>query len=194
MQSHFFRLSGRVAGYYSLGGVTLVASLAAGGNIQLTGSSETYPDRLFFLGGVDTNRAFLADSVVPQDLANKFLPVLPPPSGGGLPSTGLPLGQRAATIQGVDLRGGDLSINPRLDLRVPLPFLKPLQVGVFLDMGNVWLDPTQIRLDSNFMRFGLGPGLRYPTPISPIAVDYGFNLNRRFWEDVGAFHFSIGLF
>jgi outer membrane protein assembly factor BamA len=116
----------------------------------------------------------------------------PHPTGPGSP--GLPLGQRAQTLQGFDLRGGDLSINPRLDLRVPLPFLKPLQVGVFLDMGNVWLDPSQIRFDSNFMRFGFGPGLRYPTPIGAIAFDYGFNLNRRYWEDVGAFHFSIGLF
>ncbi len=61
-------------------------------------------------------------------------------------------------------------------------------------MGNVWTDATKVRLDADFLRYGLGPGLRVPTPIGPIAFDYGFNLNRRAWEDIGAFHFSIGLF
>ena len=32
------------------------------------------------------------------------------------------------------------------------------------------------------------------TPIGPIAFDYGFNLERYRWEDVGAPNFSIGLF
>jgi outer membrane translocation and assembly module TamA len=67
-------------------------------------------------------------------------------------------------------------------------------VGVFLDAGNVWLDPTQLKLDKDFLRYGLGAGLHYPTPIGDVAVDYGFNLNRRPWEDHGAVHFSIGLF
>ena len=35
-----------------------------------TPGSETYPDRLFFLGGVDTIRGFLADAVVPQDFGD----------------------------------------------------------------------------------------------------------------------------
>ena len=162
-----------------------------------------------FLGGVDTNRAFLADSLVPQDIVDQFRSVQSPcppgfpsgwcprrPPGSGLPITGLPLGQRAATITDVELRGGDLSINPRLEVRLPLPILKPLQAGIFLDMGNLWVDPSKIRYDlnSNFMRYGLGAGLRYPTPIGPVAIDYGFNLNQRAWEDIGAFHFSIGLF
>jgi outer membrane translocation and assembly module TamA len=30
--------------------------------------------------------------------------------------------------------------------------------------------------------------------VGPVALDYGFNLLRRSWEDRGAFHFSIGLF
>ena len=44
------------------------------------------------------------------------------------------------------------------------------------------------------LRYALGAGLRIGTPIGPLAFDYGFNLIRRPWEDVGAFHFSIGLF
>ena len=40
----------------------------------------------------------------------------------------------------------------------------------------------------------VGAGIRLVTAIGPLALDYGFNLTRRPWEDLGAFHFSIGLF
>jgi outer membrane translocation and assembly module TamA len=44
------------------------------------------------------------------------------------------------------------------------------------------------------LRYAAGTGLRTMTPIGPLALDYGINLDRRPWEDFGAFHFSIGLF
>ena len=56
------------------------------------------------------------------------------------------------------------------------------------------------------LRYAVGTGLRIATPIGPLVFDYGFNVdrvlddlfpkrdNQRFWEDIGAFHFSIGLF
>jgi outer membrane protein insertion porin family len=194
IQSHTLRLSGRLAGYVSRFGATLALSLGAGGNIQLFDGSATYPDRLFFMGGVDSHRAFLDSSMVPEDIAEKIVSGVTPiyPCTPGPAKSCLPTGQRALTIQEVTLRGGNLSINPRVELRVPLTGI--FQAGLFLDMGNVWLDPTQLHFDSNFLRYGLGPGLRLATPIGPLAFDYGFNLNRRAWEDVGAFHFSIGLF
>jgi outer membrane protein insertion porin family len=37
-------------------------------------------------------------------------------------------------------------------------------------------------------------GLRVNTPVGPLALDYGVNLDPRYYEDFGAFHFSIGLF
>jgi outer membrane protein assembly factor BamA len=199
IKSHFLRLSGRLAGYASKWGITLAASLAAGGNIQLSSGSETYPDRLFFLGGGDTIRAFLADALVPQDVADRIKTVaavhLTDPASGlptGQRSPGLPLAQRSLTINDVSLRGGDFFINPRVEVDLPLPIFSPLKLGVFLDTANLWLDPTQLRFNSNILRYGLGAGLLYPTPIGPLAIDYGFNLNRRPWEDVGAFHFRIG--
>jgi outer membrane protein assembly factor BamA len=155
--------------------------VGAGGNVQLFNGSKTYPDRLFFLGGVDTLRAFYDSTVVPQDVADLIT------KGAWNPAT-----QQPWTINDVLLRGGDFAINPRVELRVPL--FNPFQAGLFLDMGNLWLDPTKIHLDRDFLRLGLGPGLRVETPIGPLALDYGFNLNRRDWEDLGAFHFSIGLF
>jgi outer membrane protein insertion porin family len=69
---------------------------------------------------------------------------------------------------------------------------------LFLDAGNVWADSGGIRLDD--LRYAVGPGLRYQTPIGPIRFDFGYQLNpipgllvngspqTRQWR----LHFSIG--
>ena len=46
---------------------------------------------------------------------------------------------------------------------------------VFLDGGNVWRDPWDFNF--NDMRYDVGPGLRYDTPIGPIRIDLGYQLN-----------------
>lgn len=174
--SHFLRFTGRIAGYirFTEKGLALALSLSAGYNLQLSSESKTYPDRLFFLGGVDSLRSFLIDSLVPEDRAKKV------PRGVSDP---------VELAKYVPIRGGDVAINPRAELRIPIT--EVFQTGIFLDTGNVWVDPAQI--DAT-LRYALGAGLRVSTPIGPLAFDYGFNLLRRSWEDVGAFHFSIGLF
>ncbi len=178
--SHFLKMSARFAGYIRLtdSGIAIAASVAIGANVQLLSGSKTYPDRLFYLGGFDSLRSFLADSVVPEDVAQQ---IIDPKAG-----------TQALTIDDVKVRGGDLYWNPRLELRVPIT--TTFGLGVFLDTGNVWVDPL------NFvpwqLRYGLGAGLRIATPIGPLAFDYGFNVAPRsdLEEDIGALHFSIGLF
>ena len=73
-----------------------------------------------------------------------------------------------------------------------------LSAVAFLDGGNVW--EKQWDFDFNDVRYDVGPGLRYHTPVGPIRLDIGYQLNpieglapegevltRRF-----RFHFSIG--
>ncbi len=194
--SHLLRFTGRVAGYVRLpwGGVTLAASLAGGVNVHLVTSSKAYPDRLFFLGGVDSLRAFLADSMVPEDTAEDLLALsdetLRDPNRCTRSVFPTPGEQLPLSICSVPIRGGDVMLNPRLELRFPLT--TSFQGGIFLDGGNVWTKVSELR--PWVLRYGLGAGIRFATPIGPIALDYGFNVGRRPWEDIGAFHFSIGLF
>lgn len=191
--SHFLKLTGKVSGYVPLGpqALSLAMSLSGGWNVQLEKDSLTYPDRLFFLGGVDSIRSFLADSVVPQDIADCINrksdseDCFRDTEGGG---------QERIKIEDVPIRGGDVSINSRLELRFPLPVTSYLQGGLFLDMGNLWRDWQKVAFNERFLRYGLGLGIRVATPIGPIAFDYGFNLLRNKWEDIGAFQFSIGVF
>lgn len=177
--SHFLKLNGRFAGYIRLtdSGIAIAASISAGMNIQLRSGSKTYPDRLFYQGGFDSIRSFLADSMVPEDVARQILE--PPPDV-----------EKSLTIDDVAVRGGDLYWNPRVELRVPLTGI--WAIGVFLDTGNLYVDPLNFRPWE--LRFGLGGGIRISTPVGPIAFDGGFNVDPRPWEDIGALHFSIGLF
>ncbi|MET0592675.1 MAG: BamA/TamA family outer membrane protein, partial [Polyangiaceae bacterium] len=176
--SDFLRLTGTAAGYVRIteAGMAIAVSVRGGRIQHLLMNSKTYPDRLFFLGGVDSMRGFLADSLVPEDIAQEILNPTNP--------------QNRLTINDVRLRGGDVFINPRVELRIP--FSGIWEGGLFLDTGNVWVEPE--KFNPLALRYSAGAGIRVGTPIGPIAFDYGFNLSRRYWENPGNFHFSIGLF
>lgn len=175
--SEFLKLTSRFAGYIPLGndGFAIALSVAGGYNLQLTDDSLTYPDRLFFLGGVNNLRGFLLDSVVAEDIAERIR-------------------QGELLIEEVGVRGGDVYWNPRAELRIPLTDL--FSAGIFLDAGNVWTSPDSIGSARDFftLRYAAGGGIRLETPLGPVALDYGFNLVRNDWEDIGALAFSIGLF
>jgi outer membrane protein insertion porin family/translocation and assembly module TamA len=46
---------------------------------------------------------------------------------------------------------------------------------VFLDAGNVWADDWTF--DFGELRYAVGPGLRYQTPVGPVRLDVGYQLN-----------------
>jgi outer membrane protein assembly factor BamA len=171
--------------------ITLATELRVGTNVQTVPGSTTYPDRLFFLGGVDSLRGYLQDSLVPQEDADRIA------ATAGLPDND----PRKFTINSVAFRGGDLMINPRVELRIPVR--PPIDTVVFMDAGNTWLDPTYVLNNGITLRTTAGSGVRIETPIGPLAFDYGVNMSRLFssannprrtYEDFGAFHFAIGLF
>ncbi|MBM63402.1 MAG: hypothetical protein CL484_10695 [Acidobacteria bacterium] len=88
--------------------------------------------------------------------------------------------------------GGNAMIVLNSELRVPVT--EPLQVVGFVDAGNVFDRVSHVRLGR--LRGAAGFGVRYGSPIGPIRVDLGFNLDRREFsgqrESLTAFHFSIG--
>lgn len=70
--------------------------------------------------------------------------------------------------------GGASVVDFATEVRVPL--WGNLGGVVFLDGGNVWADPWDFHLGD--LRYDVGPGLRYKTPIGPIRIDLGYQLNR----------------
>jgi outer membrane protein assembly complex protein YaeT len=103
---------------------------------------------------------------------------LSPLSGAGLPIGGLSM------------------LDGSFELRMPV-WGKVGLVG-FFDYGNVWNEGWKFEL--NDLRYDVGPGLRYMTPIGPMRFDFGYQLNpiegllvngepeKRRWR----VHFSIG--
>ena len=69
--------------------------------------------------------------------------------------------------------GGDSMLALSAELRAVLR--GNLGGVVFIDAGNVWADAFVIKL--NDLRYAIGPGLRYQTPIGPIRFDFGYQLN-----------------
>ena len=161
------------------------------------------PER-FFAGGGNSLRGFGFNQAGPRDL-----------------QTGFPVGGEALFMNQIELRTPPL----------PFPFVGDNLNGVlFHDMGNVfsttkdmWPGLIKVSQDSrsncqsltpgvpcdfNYTSHAVGAGLRYRTPIGPVRVDFGYNLNPpvfpvRVFSDTGkpphferlshfAFIFSIG--
>jgi outer membrane protein assembly factor BamA len=131
------------------------------------------------MGGFDSMRGWLQDSFMPQEYANLI-------KAGTLKCLS------TSNCPGVPLRGGNLMINPRFELRFPVK--PPLDGALFADFGNVWNDPATILQQGLALRTDVGAGVRVQTPVGPLVFDYGINVTRRSYEDFGAFHFAIGLF
>lgn len=84
--------------------------------------------------------------------------------------------------------GGSSLIEGSVELRFPL--LGDLGGALFVDFGNVFHDAFTYRL--NDLRYAVGPGLRYNTPIGPLRLDVGIIVDRREDEPFGRVEFSIG--
>jgi outer membrane protein assembly factor BamA len=94
--------------------------------------------------------------------------------------------------------GGLTSLEAMVELRVPVT----TNIGgvVFFDGGNVWPEKYDFNLDD--MKYDVGAGIRYRTPVGPLRFDFGWQLtkipgliingdpknNDRRWR----IHFSVG--
>jgi outer membrane translocation and assembly module TamA len=129
----------------------------------------------YFLGGATSLRGWGRYEVSPLSV--------PDPLCETCPLSGLPIGGNSLLSFTEELRA---------DLRGKLGAV------VFLDGGNVWADSWGINVSD--LRYAVGPGLRYQTPVGPIRFDIGYQLNpipelrvdgqpqQRRWR----IHFSIG--
>lgn len=128
---------------------------------------------LFFGGGPTSHRGFGINQAGPRDL-----------------TTGFPLGGEAIFLNNVELRSPSL----------PLPFVgNNLSTVLFHDMGNAFatsgdmvngflrysqpnrnacLNPATASLCRfDYVSHAVGGGIRYRTPIGPVSLDIGYNLN-----------------
>ncbi|MBN1654986.1 MAG: BamA/TamA family outer membrane protein, partial [Deltaproteobacteria bacterium] len=186
--SRFLKMTWGISGYVPIGSrVVLASQLRLGWILHLfppPGETKpyTYPNRAFFMGGVDTIRGYFQDAMMPQDTADDIIrynrSVTP---------------DERIKLENV-MRDGDAFILFRNEVRFPIVGL--LNGGFFTDLGNLWSDTSRID-PAKLLRPSIGAGIRFATPVGPLALDYGILLLRRkAWlnEPFGTLHFSIGLF
>ena len=142
-----------VEGGPSEGGSTNCSSTAP----PITEQVIPLPER-FFSGGATSLRGFGLNEAGPRD-----------------PCTGFPIGGLALLV-----------FNQELRFPMKLPYVgNKLGGTLFYDGGNVYSDVSHINLswkpssttNLNYFSHTVGFGLRYPTPVGPVRVDFGFQLN-----------------
>jgi outer membrane protein assembly complex protein YaeT len=84
--------------------------------------------------------------------------------------------------------GGTSLVEGTVELRFPI--WRDLKGVLFLDAGQVDLDPFTWRLEDVF--YSVGTGLRYRTPVGPIRLEFGHVLNPEDEGDRFQVHFSVG--
>jgi outer membrane protein assembly factor BamA len=201
------KLSGSVTGYAPVTSrAVLAASLRGGALLPLGGGrnpawdSLTIPPRRFFLGGATSLRGFREDGLLPVEQRGRLAQERRD-CRRLLVQAGCTAGAQLLQ-EGSELlsQGGDLFALAKLELRLPL--VSALDVGLFAEAGNLWQRPGSLlqrgalRQALASARYVAGTGLRYVTPVGPVALDVGFNLapDPEVNEQGLAVHFSIGLF
>ena len=140
---------------------TLASRVMLGGILEFNPRTFVPLVDRFFLGGASTVRGFREQMLGPV----------------GRDETGelRPLGGKALFLANAEVR-------------IPLVWL--LSGVMFVDMGNVWAELSDVQWKD--VRVSTGGGLAVMTPIGPIRVDVGFKLNRKPGEGAYEVHMGLG--
>ena len=115
---------------------------------------------LFFSGGGSTLRGFPLNGAGPQH---------------SVPVCSNPADTSTCTQITVPQGGRELFI-ANSEVRIPIPLKKGLGFAAFYDGGNVFQHVGFSDFRSNYTNT-VGIGLRYSTPVGPVRIDLGHNLN-----------------
>jgi outer membrane protein insertion porin family len=155
----FAKLTGQAA-YYKTGFHDIVfANSVRVGLAQPFAGSRVPISEAFFTGGGNSLRGFPLDGAGPQR------PVEVCPNG----ATGCKVFIQVPS-------GGNQLLLINSEARIPLPIKKGLGIVAFYDGGNVFPNVGFHRFSSLYTN-NVGFGLRYATPVGPVRIDLGHNLN-----------------
>ncbi len=152
----FIKMLGQVANYKKLpSNVIWANSVRVGFDTPFAGSHVPL-SQLFFSGGGSTLRGFPLNGAGPQ----RPIPVCSQGSSTNCSQISVPEGGRQLFL-----------VNS--EFRIPVPIRKGVGVVAFYDGGNVF---RTIGFHGQYTNT-IGGGLRYATPVGPVRIDIGHNLN-----------------
>lgn len=101
-------------------------------------------------------------------------------------------GQRTRSVGPKDATGAVIGGDKELlfSTELIIPIFTRFRFALFFDAGNAYgfgtdFDPTDLRLSA-------GAGFRFFSPLGPLRLDYGFNLDRQKGEKSGQINFTVG--
>jgi outer membrane protein insertion porin family len=171
--TNFTRFLAQAAYYKPVDGIVFANSIRLGLASPFAGASVPTSQR-FFAGGGTTLRGFPIDEAGPI----RYVPFCTPGQAANCPQVPVPIG------------GNQLFIF-NSEIRYPIPVFHNLGGVVFYDGGNVYRRINFPDFINNYSNT-VGVGLRYSTPIGPIRVDFGHNLNAPRGISANQFFITLG--
>jgi outer membrane protein insertion porin family len=172
--ANFTRLLTQNAYYQPLpGGLVFANSIRLGLAAPFLNSNVPTSQR-FFAGGGTTLRGFPINEAGPI----RYVPFCVPGQTTNCPPVPVPIG------------GNELFIF-NSELRYPIPIISNLGGAVFYDGGNVYRRVNFADFIRNYTNT-VGIGLRYSTPIGPVRIDFGHNLNAPPGISANQFFITLG--
>jgi outer membrane protein insertion porin family len=187
----FIKISGTLTTYFPIWRKVVLAVSVRGGKIYpLISGSVTPPVKRFFLGGSSSIRGFREDGVIAEDQRQQLAREVQECKALASDIGCTPAARTLVNHNEILSQGGELFALGKAEVRFPA--FGAFDVGVFVEAGNLWLGPARYFA----LRPVAGAGLRYVTPIGPLALDFGVNLGRDAVVNEQPFnvHFNIGLF
>ena len=96
---------------------------------------------------------------------------------------------------GLDYVGGNYALATNFDLNLPnlLPESTKTDVGLFLDLGNVWgVDYDKTIDDSNKVRSSAGITTNWLSPVGPMSFIFSQNISKASTDVTESFNFRLG--
>lgn len=151
---NFQRAALDVRRYISLSKSTQLALRANGSSLMARDNERLPASLLFYLGGTNTVRGWGRWELGPKRPAfnedgdfERYLPI-----------------------------GGRYMVSFNTEIRQDLNFIyRGFGIATFLDSGQLWRKEEEISLGD--LRYGLGFGLRYNSPVGPIRLDIAYKMN-----------------
>ncbi|GBE36676.1 outer membrane protein assembly factor BamA precursor [bacterium BMS3Bbin07] len=111
--------------------------------------------------------------------------------GGMYTIRGLDFGEGGPRDENGDVIGGTKELLFNAEYIVPLLDEIRLKGVVFFDLGRAYGSSETFGSD---LRYTTGAGIRWVSPIGPIRIEYGYNIDRRDDESSGRIEFAFGSF
>lgn len=163
---------------------TVFSAHAQVGYVHELNDKELPIDERFYLGGINTLRGFETREVGPREEVYYLKNV--DTDGDGVADT-----KKLIRSGEYEYTGGSKEAFANFEFIFPLYDELKIKGVTFFDIGNAWGSGEDM---FSSWRYSAGAGIRWLSPMGPLRLEWGYNLDAEDWEDTSRFEFMVGRF